>query len=52
MTPNKHFDMIASLVFTRVSQLLTAWKNGLKNPKFDLFSDGLEAAMENVEEYY
>jgi hypothetical protein len=24
----------------------------LKNPKFDLFSAGLEAAMERVEEYY
>ncbi|KAF8805225.1 hypothetical protein BYT27DRAFT_7105125, partial [Phlegmacium glaucopus] len=31
--------------------LHTAWKNHLKNPKFDLFLDGLEAVMVKVEEY-
>jgi hypothetical protein len=32
--------------------LHTAWKNRLKNPKFELFSNGLTAAMEKIEEYY
>ena len=32
--------------------LHTAWKNRSKNPKFNLFSDGLAAAMKKIEEYY
>lgn len=32
--------------------LHTTWNNRLNNPKFDIFLDGLEAAMQKVEEYY
>ena len=50
------FRMKVSHAFTLVFQLFealyTAWKNRSKNPKFELFSDGLTAAMEKIEEYY
>lgn len=63
LTPDQHVDD-AQQAFSFESKpclhtgipaleaLHMAWKNCLKNPKFELFSDGLTTAMEKIAEYY